>query len=508
MNVAYGIRWDDGKRIRLVATLLAALVALAAFVGMKAGAERSMTAVVVSARAGSANAAAHSVEALGGKVGARISLIHGFIAKVPSGRINALRSAKGVLSAVADRAVTLSATSDTSAAASAPGASLAQVKQEIGADKLAAQGVTGKGVDVALIDSGVVPVPGLDAASKVYVGPDFTPEAANPATKGLDTYGHGTHLAGIMVGNNPAAGFSGVAPDARLVSVKAATNDGSTNLGELLLAMSWVVTHRHSDGLNIRVLNLSFGSELDVSYVADPLAFAAEQAWKSGIVVVASAGNGNDTLGLDTPAADPYVVSVGATAMGKTPAVADDSVPSWSRVGDSTRAPDVVAPGTSLVSLRDPGSFVDQNHPEGLVGTGYFKGSGTSQAAAVVSGAAALLIQSNPDLTPDQVKALLVSGANPVPRASGLTEGAGQVDLGRASALPVPAAAQHFQAASLMAILNANRTEDVRVDPGGTGSNLSANRWTANRWTANRWTANRWTANRWSDSSWGDNTGT
>lgn len=504
MTANYGIRWDDGKRIQLTAALLAALVALAAFVGMKAATERSMTDVVVSARAGSASTAARSVEALGGKVGARISLIHGFLAKVPSDRMQELRSAKGVLSAVADRTVHLSSTSDYSAAASAPGASLAQVKQEIGADKLAAQGVTGNGVDVALIDSGVVPVPGLDAASKVYVGPDFTPEAFDSSTKGLDTYGHGTHLAGIMVGNNPAAGFSGVAPDARLVSVKAAAHDGSTNLGELLLAMSWVVSHRHRDGLNIRVLNLSFGSELDASYVANPLAFAAEQAWRSGIVVVAAAGNGNDILGLDTPAADPYVVSVGASAMGKDPALTDDSVPDWSRVGNSTRSPDVVAPGSSLVSLRDPGSYVDQNHPEGLVGTDYFKGSGTSQAAAVVSGAAALLIQQNPDLTPDQVKGLLVGGATQVPGGTQFTEGAGQIDLARASAMPVPTTVQHWPVASLMAILNANRSQDVTVDPGGTGSNLSANRWSANRWSANRWSANRWSANRWSDSSWGD----
>ncbi len=507
MTANYGIRWDDGKRIQLTAALLAALVALAAFVGMKAAADRSMTDVVVSARAGSASTAVRSVEAIGGKVGARISLIHGFLAKVPSDRMQELRSAKGVLSAVADRTVHLSSTSDSSAAAGAPGASLAQVKQEIGADKLAAQGVTGKGVDIAMIDSGVVPVAGLNATDKVYVGPDFTPEAGDPATKGLDTYGHGTHLAGIMVGNNPASGFSGVAPDARLVSVKASTHDGSTNLGELLLAMSWVVSHRHEDGLNIRVLNLSFGSQLDVSYVADPLAFAAEQAWKYGIVVVAAAGNGNDIPGLDTPAADPYVVSVGASDMGQTSALSDDSVPSWSRVGNSTRAPDVVAPGTSLVSLRDPGSYVDQNHPEGLVGTDYFKGSGTSQAAAVVSGAAALLIQQNPALKPDQVKAMLVGGAGQVPTASQLDEGAGQIDLSRASAMPVPAAVQHWPAASLMAILNANRSEDVTVDPGGTGSNLSANRWSANRWSANRWSANRWSANRWSDSSWGDSTG-
>lgn len=507
MSAVYGIRWDDGKRVRIVAALLAALVTLAGYVGISTGVGRRMTEMVVAARPGSAATAARSVEALGGKVGARISLIHGFLARVPSDRISELRSAEGVLSAVADRAVTLSAASDNSVAASAPGASLAQVKQEIGADKLAAQGVTGQGVDIAMVDSGVVPVPGLDGASKVYVGPDFTPEAFNASTKGLDTFGHGTHLAGIMVGNNPAGPFSGVAPGARLVSVKAATHDGSTNLGELLLAMSWVVGHRHSDGLNIRVMNLSFGSELDVSYVADPLAYAAEQAWRSGIVVVAAVGNGNDILGLDTPAADPYVISVGADSMGKTAALSDDSVPDWSRTGTSTRSPDVVAPGTSLVSLRDPGSFVDQNYPQGLVGTAYFKGSGTSQATAVVSGAAALLLQENPNLTPDQVKALLVAGASNVPGASSLSQGAGQIDVGKAASLPVPDAVQQFPQASLSAILSANRSSNVQVDPGGTGNNLSANRWSANRWSANRWSANRWSANRWSDSSWGDPTG-
>jgi serine protease AprX len=479
------------------------LVATAALVGLQAGAQRSMTEVVVSARDGSAAAAAQSVKALGGKVGAPISLIHGFLAKVPADRLAELRAAKDVLSVDLDRTVALSS-STSSAAASAPGASLAQVKREIGADKLAAQGVTGKGIDIATVDSGVVPVDGLDGPGQVFVGPDFTPEASDPATRGLDTFGHGTHLAGIMVGNNPSAGFSGVAPGARLVSVKAAAHDGSTNLGELLLALSWVVSNRHRNGLDIRVLNLSFGSQLDASYVADPLAYAAEQAWKAGIVVVAAAGNGNDVLGLNTPAADPFVIAVGATSMGKTSSLADDAVASWSRVGTAKRGPDVVAPGTSIVSLRDPGSFIDQNHPEGLVGDDYFKGSGTSQSTAVVSAAAALLIDKNPNLNPDQVKALLIGGANPVPKATENVEGSGQVDLSRASLLPAPAAVQNFPAASLAAILGADRGHDVRVDPGGTGKDLNANRWSSNRWSSNRWSSNRWSSNRWSSGSWGD----
>jgi serine protease AprX len=505
VSAVYGIRWDDGKRIRIVAALLAALITAAVFVGMTAGADRSMTSMVIAARSGDTTAALHSVEALGGKVGARISLIHGFLAKVPSNRISELRAAKGVLSAVTDQTFSLSSNDDEDGKKSAD-ESLKKVKKEIMGDALAAVGINGGGVDVAMVDSGVVPVPGLSGTNKVYVGPDFTPEAADPATKGLDTFGHGTHLAGIMVGNDPASGLQGVAPDARLVSVKAAAADGSTSLGQLLLSISWVVMHRHSDGLNIRVLNLAVGSQLTGSYTADPLAYAVEQAWKAGIVVVASAGNGNDFPGLDTPAADPFVVAVGATNPGASPGIEDDTVPDWSRVGTAERAPDVVAPGTSIVSLRDPGSFVDQNNPQGLVGTGYFKGSGTSQAAAVVSGSVALLLQARPGLTPDQVKALLVQSAVKVPNVDALRQGAGQPDVGKAATLATPTAVQRFTRASLYAILNANRSQDVNVDPGGTGKNLSANRWSANRWSANRWSANRWSANRWSDSSWGDAT--
>jgi serine protease AprX len=479
------------------------LVALAAFVGLQAGANQAMTAVVVSARDGSVGSAMHSVKELGGKVGAPISLIHGFVAKVPANRVADLRAAKDVLSVDLDRTVSLSSSNSSNGAAN-PGASLDLVKHEIGADKLAASGITGKGVDIATIDSGVVPVDGLDGRDQVFVGPDFTPEARDDDTRGLDTFGHGTHLAGIMVGDNPADDFSGVAPDARLVSVKAATHDGSTNLGELLLGMSWVVANRHRYGLDIRVLSLSFGSELDTSYIADPLSYAAEQAWNAGIVVVAAAGNGNDVLGLNTPAADPFVISVGATSMGKLSSLGDDSVPSWSRVGTWKRGPDVVAPGTSIVSLRDPGSFIDQNNPQGLVGQDYFKGSGTSQATAVVSAAAALLIDKNPDLDPDQVKALLMGGANDVPHASDYQEGSGQIDVSRSASLPVPHSEQNWPAASLSAILHADHSDNLRVDPGGTGKNLDANRWSSNRWSSNRWSSNRWSSNRWSGGSWGD----
>src|SRR5262249_12430493 len=214
--------------------------------------------------------------------------------------------------------------------------------------------------------------------------------------------------------------------------------------------------------------------------------------------------NGNDVLGLNTPAADPFVISVGATSQGKTSSLSDDSVATWSRVGTYKRGPDVVAPGTSIVSLRDPGSFIDQNYPGGKVGDNYVRGRGTPQATAGVAGAAALLIDKNPDLDPDQVKALLMGGANDVPDASSKEEGSGQIDVSRSAYLPVPNSEQNWPAASLSAILHADRSDDYRVDPGGTGRNLDANRWSSNRWSSNRWSSNRWSSNRWSSGSWGD----
>jgi hypothetical protein len=116
------------------------------------------------------------------------------------------------------------------------------------------------------------------------------------------------------------------------------------------------------------------------------------------------------------------------------------------------------------------------------------------------------MLQNDPNLTPDQVKTLLVQGAAGVPKASPLTQGAGQINVKKSTHLAVPVAKQSFVAASLSAILNADRSQDVNVDPGSTGTSMSANRWSANRWSANRWSANRWSANRWSDSSWGDDT--
>src|SRR5581483_2182940 len=297
--------------------------------------------------------------------------------------------------------------------------------QTIGAKAYWKNGITGKGVDVALIDSGVVPVNGLTTPGKVVNGPDLSFDSQNPTLQYLDGYGHGTFMAGIIagrddavqVGSNYAADstdFMGIAPDARVVNVKVADQGGAVDVSQVIAAIDWIVQHKTDNGLNIRVINLSFGTDSTQSYVLDPLAYAAEVAWRSGIVVVAAVGNdGNNSLSVADPADDPYLLAVGAADTQGTVSPGDDTVASFSSGGNGTRNPDLVAPGVHLASLRDPGSVIDQKYgATATVATRFFRGSGTSQATAVMSGAAALVIQQHPGYTPDMVKRLLTKTAS------------------------------------------------------------------------------------------------
>ena len=385
------------------------------------------------------------------------------------------------------------------------------------------RGITGRGVDVAIIDSGVAPVEGLSGPDKIVNGPDLSFESQNPAIRYLDTNGHGTHLAGIIAGRDssvPAGrevketkGFLGIAPDARVVSVKAAPESGATDVSQVVAAIDWVVQHRNRDGLNIRVLNLAFGTDGIQDYRLDPLTYAAEVAWRKGIVVVVSAGNrGFGNAQLNNPAYDPYVIAVGASDTKGTYPVKDDVVPAWSSRGDGTRNPDVVAPGKSIVSLRSPGSAADVAHPEGHVAGRFMRASGTSQAAAIVSGAAALLLQERPELTPDDVKTLLTTTAAPMPAADAVAQGSGLVNLQDASRAPIPGVAQTWPVAtgtgSLELARGSNHVEmDGQPLAGETdifGVVWDAATWTKTSWSESSWTGGTWNKTSWSGDSWTD----
>ena len=425
-GVLAGVRW------RICAVAVAALALLTVL----APAARAGTnvRVVVVGELGAGVASKTAVEAVGGKVVRRLPLINGVVARVPARALDDLRRAAGVRAAELDRPFRLHG-AETDAASS--GVTLAQVREAMGID---GGDTGGAGVDVALIDSGITPVPGLDDPSKVVNGPDLSADRNDETLRHLDAFGHGTHLAGIIAAGG--AGQSGIAPASRLVNVKVADSDGATSLSRLMIAIDWVARNRSRDGLNIRVLNLAFGADTSGGYRDDPLAFAVEQAWRRGIVVVAAAGNGgHDSTSLDTPAVDPYVLAVGSQDMLGTVTRDDDVVADFSSRGTAERSPDVLAPGVGIVSLAVTGGHLDELFPNARVGEGGFRGSGTSQSAAAASGAVAVLLQRRPELTADEVKAVLRGSAEPLAGADATLQGAGVIRLGAAASLPVTTAA-------------------------------------------------------------------
>src|SRR3954453_16982478 len=314
--------------------------------------------------------------------------------------------------------------------------SLFNIAEVVGAHATYAAGITGKGVGVALIDTGVSPVAGLTSGNVVN-GPDLSFDSQDPATAHVDGFGHGTHLASIIAGRDTAgtpgsfldpSNWHGVAPDATLVNVKVGASDGAVDVSQVIAGIDWVVQHAGDN--HTRVINLSYGTDSVQSSMVDPLAFAVENAWKHGIVVVAAGGNDGDaSKTLANPASDPHIIAVGAMDDAGTASTADDTVPSWSTHGTADRHVDVVAPGVSVLGLRVPGGTADQANPQARVGTRFARASGTSQAAAVVSGEVALLLQATPALTPDQVKGLLQDNADGLPRTSATMGGSGGTDL-------------------------------------------------------------------------------
>lgn len=419
---ATGIRW------RVVMTLAAvSAAAVAGGVPAAATAKAPVSNVVVMERPTAGDGPERAIRHLGGRVKRQLPSIDAFVASVPTKALTSLRARGDVRQVNVDRRFTVRSTEE---AAPGPGASLANVRAAIGSDAI---GADGTGVDVALVDTGVAPVRGI--RDSLVNGPDFSADADVPGMAHLDGLGHGTHMAGIITGSNSADGFRGVASGARVINVRAADHAGETSLARLLAAIDWVATRSPKDGITPRVLVLAFGADTNGDYRSDPLAYAVEAVWRRGIAVVVAAGNGGwESAGLDSPAYDPYVIAAGASDDAGTPGLVDDTVAEFSSAGSATRKPDMLAPGTAIVSLRVPGSVFDEAFPQARIGEDYFRGSGTSQAAAVLGGATALLVASNPDASPDELKAMLKSTARPLSDTADVLQGNGVVDVPAAAA--------------------------------------------------------------------------
>ena len=422
--------------------------------------------------------------------------------------------------------------------------SMASVTQHVAASQWWDAGYTGRGVDVAVIDTGVSPVPGLDTPDKLIHGPDLSFESQAPNLSHLDTNGHGTFMAGIIAGHDrdltqpysgaPATAYRGIAPDARIVSVKVGTADGAVDVSQVIAAIYWVIEHKNDNGLNIRVLNLSYGTYSTQPSDVDPLSYAAEQAWHAGIVVVAASGNtgyqrGDGAPGLSNPAYNPFVIAAGGYDSMGTPSPNDDQMGSYSAssagCGSSCKNPDLVAMGSHLQGLRVPNGFVDSTHPEGRLGDRYFRGSGTSGAAAVTSGSVALILQKFPSLTPDQVKRFLTDNGKKVPGADSQAQGNGEIDLGRLlSRTQKPYVAKLNKSTGGGTLEGARGRDHVSFDGveltgerdifgnpfnaaqlarlAATGATWSGGTWNGATWSGATWSGATWSGATWSGATW------
>lgn len=294
-----------------------------------------------------------------------------------------------------------------------------------GVDALHLQGITGKGVTVAIVDSGLWEHEALlkDTSGRNRVVARYDALTDTVGKEVIDESGHGTHMASIAVNSAqttqkglPTGTYKGVAPDASLVAVKVLDREGLAHVLEIVRAIQWVVDHREK--YEIRVLNLSFAQLPRWPYWEDPVAQAAMKAWKDGIVVVAAAGNeGPDPGTIGSPGNVPSIITVGAVTDSWTPNTRDDDyLPDFSSRGPTPEGhikPDIVALGGHMTGLIRPESALALEQPEDILKTGEFVSTGSSQASALVSGLVALLLQLEPDLTPDELKCKLVTSAEP-----------------------------------------------------------------------------------------------
>jgi subtilisin family serine protease len=300
-------------------------------------------------------------------------------------------------------------------------------------------GVTGAGIGVAVVDSGISP----HAALKNRIVANVSFVTGDPST--ADAFGHGTHVAGIIAGTATAATSlysSGVAPGAQLINVRVLGADGSGYTSDVIAGIDWAVANRSR--YNIRIINLSLGHAVTESASTDPLCLAVQRAVQAGVVVVAAAGNegrapnqARELGGITSPGNSPSALTVGAISTQGTPSRDDDTVADYSSRGpteyDFAMKPDVVAPGSAIISLEAANGYLVSHYPflhrAGSGTNAYMQLSGTSMAAPMVSGAVALLLQGSPNLSPSQIKLALQSGATYMHDGGIVGGGAGSVNV-------------------------------------------------------------------------------
>ncbi len=394
---------------------------------LQSAAADDMIPVIVQTATDPADAHFARLAARGGLLKARYSAIHGYAAKVPASQLEEFANDQEVVHISYDSPV--KAHLDVAYPA---------VKADVAYKDF---GLDGTGVGVAVVDTGIEWHQDLVPTDGVHTGTNNTnvTEIEIVGHEGglADYYGHGTHVAGIIAGSGASSTgssyfrtFKGIAPNVSLYSIRALYPDGTGYTSDIIVGINWAIQSKSQH--NIRVMNLSLGHPIYESYTTDPLCLAVRAAYNAGIAVVVAAGNdGGVGTGFGTitsPANEPSAITVGAMDDARTVTTTDDVLAWYSSKGpsliDHVVKPDLVAPGTRIVSLRDPGSYLDTTYHQFTLALGaysyptsntldgvYYSLSGTSMAAPFVTGAAALMVQKDPSLSPATLKARLMASA-------------------------------------------------------------------------------------------------
>jgi serine protease AprX len=360
---------------------------------------------------------------------------------------------------------------------------------------------------IAIVDSGIQGGR-ADFYSRVIKQVKITGLQPN---SGGDGRGHGTLVAGIAA--DGLARISGAAPMAPLVSLDVMDDNGMALTSDVIAAADWIL--RNKSAYNIRVANFSLQSATPSTFAYDPLNQAVEKLWFSGVVVVAAAGNygenGAPTTVAYAPGNDPFIITVGASDLNNTPLnAADDFAAPWSAYGytlDGFAKPDLGAPGRVLVAPVPAGSTMAKEHPERVVYPGYMWMSGTSFAAPVVSGAAALVLAHHPNWTPDEVKGALMLTAQPT--AAGMALGVGEVNAKAATQVVSPPnpnlALNQFVSPNVSGGFSfdaASWANTAQADASWNSASWSSASWANASWANASWNSASWANASWAQASW------
>jgi serine protease AprX len=470
----------------------------------------SLVGVIIQADAGVGSAkrafkAAEAVESIASgtseKVTRKLKLVDGIAAELKAERINYLARMPG-LTVTYDSTVKLSGTVTPTSKHVWPTAS--GVRPLWGNQPANGQSVP----TIAIVDSGIEKNRAdFDLGARVTGEVVITKLEGNSAGDGR---GHGTFVAGIAAGS--ALDQAGAAPQANLISLDVMDDRGMARTSDVIAAAQWI--HENRESKNIKVANFSLHSTTPSNFTKDPLDKAVEKLWFDGVTVVVAAGNYGNPDGPSgvpyAPGNDPFVITVGAIDLEGTVKIQAHDVPNWSAYGytkDGFRKPEVAAAGRYMVGPVPMTSTLASDKASNLVEPGYIRLSGTSFAAPIVAGAAAQLLITHPDWTPDQIKGALMQRARHVPEASRGEAGVGEINAARSALLTRPpnpnAALNRFL--KIDTKLGTSEFDAAAWSAAAKGSvSWDSASWSDASWSDVSWTSVSWSDVSWSDASWSD----